>query len=77
MKKAIPILILLITSIGFSQVTNLGEPLSWNYTKNQESITPQILPTINMKALKEEDKKNDLNTTTPWRVGFMHTVDYF
>jgi hypothetical protein len=68
---------LLFSAFSFSQVTNEGDPVSWSYSSNELSnIEPNILPSFDLQAVKDEDKTNDYLFDKPWRFGYMHSVDY-
>ena len=71
------LILLLFSACGFSQVTNEGDPVSWSYSSNELSnVEPNILPSFDLQAVKDEDKTNDYLFDKPWRFGYMHSVDY-
>jgi hypothetical protein len=76
MKIILPIF-LMFTLITTAQVTDEGEPISWSYPPSSlEVVQPIVLPTFNLKLIKEQDKINDLLFDRPWRFGYMHSVDF-
>ena len=76
MKKLIA-LFLIFSSVGFSQVTNEGQPLSWSYASSDLlDVEAKTLPSFDLKAIEDEDKINDNSFDRPWRFGYMHSVDY-
>ena len=76
MKKLIA-LFLIFSTVGFSQVTNEGQPLSWSYASSDLlDVEAKTLPSFDLKAIEDEDKINDNSFDRPWRFGYMHSVDY-
>jgi hypothetical protein len=76
MKKLIA-LFLIFSTVGFSQVTNEGHPLSWSYASSDLlDVEAKTLPSFDLKAIEDEDKINDNSFDRPWRFGYMHSVDY-
>jgi hypothetical protein len=76
MKKLIA-LFLIFSSVGFSQVTNEGQPLSWSYDSSDLlDVEAKTLPSFDLKTIEDEDKINDNSFDRPWRFGYMHSVDY-
>ncbi|MEX2350301.1 MAG: T9SS type A sorting domain-containing protein [Flavobacteriaceae bacterium] len=68
MKKITLLLLLFTITTTFSQVTNVGEPLSWKI--NQLSpVTPVQMEPINLADLEAEDAINDKRQDIPWRFG--------
>lgn len=77
MKKTITILILLISINVIAQIPDEFKPPSWKTTtKLSSNIKPHVLPAIDLVKLKNEDDKNDLDKSKPWRFGFVHNVDH-
>ena len=72
---------LLLLIIGFyviqlqAQVTNEGQPHSWNLFK-KSSIEEITLSKIDIKKLREEDKNNDVEKARPFRIGVPIEVSY-
>lgn len=62
--------------IAWSQVTNEGEPESWNLLQQKSSITPIILPSIDLDKIKKEDEITDSKGTKEYRISFAHPVNY-
>ena len=65
----------IFSSFSYSQVTNNGQPVSWglNLDNQVEKIS---LPNFDLEAIKAEDAINDYKFESPWRFGYMHSVDY-
>ena len=65
----------IFSSFSYSQVTNNGQPVSWglNLDNQVEKIS---LPNFDLEAVKAEDAINDYKFESPWRFGYMHSVDY-
>lgn len=74
MKLKITLLFLLFISIGYSQVTNEGQPKSWEITDMAE-VKPVVMPKFDLEALQKEDAANDKQKDKPWRYGFEFLVD--
>ena len=71
------ILLFLQSTFIVSQVTNEGLPKSWSLSSDElSSVEANILPSFDLKAIKDEDKTNDYLFDKPWRFGYMHSVDY-
>ena len=71
------ILLFLYSTFVFSQVTNEGLPSSWSLGSDELSeVEPNILPSFDLQAIKDEDKTNDYLFDKPWRFGYMHSVNY-
>ena len=71
------ILLFLYSTFVFSQVTNEGLPSSWSLGFDELSeVEPNILPSFDLQAIKDEDKTNDYLFDKPWRFGYMHSVNY-
>ena len=65
----------IFSGFSYSQVTNNGQPVSWglNLDNQVEKIS---LPNFDLEAIKAEDAINDYKFESPWRFGYMHSVDY-
>lgn len=74
MKLKITFLFLLFISIGYSQVTNEGQPKSWEITDMAE-VKPVVMPKFDLEALQKEDAATDKQKDKPWRYGFEFLVD--
>ena len=63
---------------SWSQVTNEGEPLSWNLNlnKSKTNIKKAQLPKIDIKKIRKEDEVEDKIRTKPYRIGILHDVNY-
>ena len=71
-KLLLSVFSLLISNCLFSQ--NI-QPPSWNKTIKKE-VPEYTMKSFDINRLIEEDKKNDLNKSIPWRFGFEHHVDH-
>ncbi|MCX2762588.1 trypsin-like peptidase domain-containing protein [Aquimarina muelleri] len=58
-----------------AQITNEGLPISWSM-QSKKSITPMLMKNFDLKKIKVEDAKNDLNTSMPWRFGYELKVNF-
>jgi len=68
---------LIYSTFSLAQVTNEGNPISWSYSADVlELVESKTLPIFDLKSVQEEDKVNDLSFDSPWRFGYMHSVDY-
>lgn len=60
-----------------AQVTNEGDPLSWSLSKSsKKSIVPLLMKSPDLRKIRIEDAKNDLDKSIPWRFGYEIKVDY-
>tara|TARA_B100000427_G_scaffold270290_1_gene236854 strand:+ start:638 stop:3205 length:2568 start_codon:yes stop_codon:yes gene_type:complete len=73
--KYLFLLLILVSGISFSQVTNEGQPTSWTLNLETESIQEKLMPSFDMQRVASEDAKNDGKQGVPWRFGHSHTVD--
>ena len=76
MKKIFLLIFLMFTISSISQVTNEGNPLSWDLNLSVEDVAIKSLPQFDMDQVKAEDIINDQVPGTPWRFGYTHSVDY-
>ena len=75
MKKIILFIFLLVTAVGFSQITNTGQPYSW--TNNFDLPVKKINVTpINLEKVMAEDFVNDKNKDKPYRIGIAKDINY-
>ncbi|MEL1243565.1 T9SS type A sorting domain-containing protein [Flavobacterium sp. DGU11] len=74
MKLKFTFLLMLLVSIGYSQVTNEGKPASWKL--HLENLAPVTMPKFDLKALESEDKANENRKDIPWRFGTEFFVDH-
>ena len=70
------IALLFITLSSFGQVTNEGNPISWDLNLSSEEIAVKTLPEFDMNQVKAEDEINDEKPDFPWRFGYTHSVDF-
>ncbi|MCW4469363.1 T9SS type A sorting domain-containing protein [Flavobacterium sp. MFBS3-15] len=75
MKFKFTFLLMLFMSIGYSQVTNQGEPASWK-AQNLTQIAPVTMPKFDLDALVAEDEANKNRKDIPWRFGTEFLVDH-
>ena len=73
--KYIFLVLIFISAISFSQVTNEGQPLSWTLNLETESVQEKLMPTFDMDRILAEDEQNDGVKGIPWRFGYSHSVD--
>ena len=74
-KNFITTLFCLFSLTIYSQVTNEGLPASWNLNLDDKVKTVN-LPGFDLEAIQAEDAVNDYKFESPWRFGYMHSVDY-
>ncbi len=74
-KNFITTLFCLFSLTIYSQVTNEGIPASWNLNLDDKVKTVN-LPGFDLEAIQAEDAVNDYKFESPWRFGYMHSVDY-
>ena len=74
MKKILLFLFLCYSFSLVAQVTNDGEPVSWELT-NSISINAISLPKVDIKKLRIEDDINVKTQIKPFRIGVQHDVN--
>ena len=74
--KFIVIVFLFASLISFGQVTNEGNPLSWDLNLSSEGISSKSLPELDMEQIRAQDLINDEKPDSPWRFGYDHSVDF-
>ena len=74
--KFILILFLLASLVSFGQVTNEGNPLSWDLNLSSEGISSKSLPELDMEQIRAQDLINDEKPDSPWRFGYDHSVNF-
>ncbi len=57
-----------------AQVTNEGLPLSFSI-QSKKSITPVLMKGFDLNKIKNEDAKNDIDKSIPWRFGYEFNVN--
>ena len=68
MKKILfTIILILCFGYTFGQVTNEGNPLSWDLNLDSENVVVKNLPEFDMNQVKAEDEINDAKPDNPWR----------
>lgn len=68
--------LILIFSSGFTQnIPDEIKPPSWKHSL-KKTVPMHVMPPFSMQKLKEEDAKNDLDKSKPWRFGFVHNVSH-
>ena len=75
MKKLLLFFVFCYATTLISQVTNEGEPASWEFAE-KSSLEAISLPQIDIKKIKTEDDINDKLQAKPYRVGVLHKVNY-
>lgn len=74
--KLIILGVLFMLGLGVNaQITNEGLPVSWGI-QSKKSITPMLMKSFDLRKIKAEDAKNDLDTSMPWRFGYELKVNY-
>ncbi|MDA8904281.1 choice-of-anchor J domain-containing protein [Flavobacteriaceae bacterium] len=73
--KNLLLFLLLFTLVANGQVTNEGQPLSWEMNLSK-SVNAKELPVFDMSLMNEQDAINDDRMDIPFRFGYMHSVDY-
>ena len=67
MKLKFTLFSLFILFLGYGQVTNEGKPLSWDY--GLAEVEPVKMPSFDLEAVLEEDRKFAGIKDRPWRFG--------
>ena len=76
MQKFLLLVFLCISPVHMAQVTNEGEPPSWNLTNTKTSVQAIVLPQPDLVQLRTEDVKNDNIKTKPYRIGVAKKVNH-
>ena len=71
----LPIFFLFLVSTIFSQITDLGNPISWNGKLSNIHIPNEIMPSFDRSQIDAEDLINDALKDRPWRFGFKYDVN--
>ena len=71
----LPIFFLFLVSNIFSQITDLGNPISWNGKLSNIHIPTEIMPSFDRSQIDAEDLINDALKDRPWRFGFKYDVN--
>ncbi|WP_435579339.1 T9SS type A sorting domain-containing protein [Gilvibacter sp.] len=75
MKKITLLFALLLLGVTVhAQVTNEGEPVSWDLN-TRSALNPVVLEGIDLETLQAEDAVNDKMSGRPWRFGYEYSVD--
>ena len=74
--KFILIVFLLASLVSFGQVTNEGNPLSWDLNLSSEGISSKSLPELDIEQIRAQDLINDEKPDSPWRFGYDHSVNF-
>ena len=74
--KFILFVFLLAGLVSFGQVTNEGNPLSWDLNLSSEGISSKSLPELDMEQIRAQDLINDEKPDSPWRFGYDHSVNF-
>ena len=59
-----------------SQITNLGEPVSWNGKFPNTNIPNKLMSSFNQSQIDAEDVINDALKDRPWRFGYKYDVNF-
>ena len=71
----LPVFFLFLVSTIFSQITDLGNPISWNGKLSNIHIPTEIMPSFDRSQIDAEDLINDALKDRPWRFGFKYNVN--
>jgi len=74
MKKTLLFIVLCYSFNLFAQVTNEGEPVSWELATS-DNINAISLPIVDIKKIRSEDDTNDQTQIKPFRIGVQHNVN--
>ncbi len=73
MRYTVLIVALFYVFYADAQITNTGEPRSWQL-KSKKSIAPVVMQTFDLNKIKTEDAINDVDRSEPWRFGYEFKV---
>ena len=77
LKLFLPFVLAVITFLNLhSQITNLGEPVSWNGKFPNTNIPNKLMPSFNKSQIDAEDLINDALKDRPWRFGYKYNVNF-
>ncbi len=74
MRYNVLVMILFFVGTIGAQITNKGEPLSWQI-QNKKSVAPVVMKGFDLSKIKAEDAVNDLKREIPFRFGHEFNVD--
>ncbi len=74
MRYTVLIVALFYVFFADAQITNTGEPRSWQLV-SKKSIAPAVMQTFDLNKIKAEDVINDADRTKPWRFGYEFKVN--
>lgn len=75
MKKLLPYLFAITLSYTVAQVTNEGQPASWDFN-TKSNIEAINLSLVDIQKIRAEDKINDKILAKPFRIGVPLSVNY-
>ena len=59
-----------------AQVTNEGQPVSWDLIETKAAMPAITLDRIDIQELRKEDQINDIQAGKPWRFGVVRSLDH-
>ncbi len=59
-----------------AQVTNEGQPLSWDLIETKAEMTAITLDKVNIQEIRKEDQINDVQPGKPWRFGVVRSLNH-
>jgi hypothetical protein len=68
-------LLLFFCATGWSQVTDMGDPISWKEKGPMATPAVETMPAFDMVQQLYEDSVNNSIKAGPWRFGYNHYVD--
>ncbi len=74
MRYNVIIFVLFFVFTANAQITNTGEPRSWQLA-SKRSIAPVVMQSFDLNKIKAEDAVNDLDRAKPWRFGYEFKVN--
>ncbi len=74
MRYNVLVMILFFVSTISAQITNKGEPMSWQI-QNKKNVTPVVMKGFDLNKIKAEDAINDTKREIPFRFGHEFNVD--
>ncbi|MDB2657431.1 T9SS type A sorting domain-containing protein [Crocinitomicaceae bacterium] len=75
-KSVLSIAMLMVATLTFSQITDMGGPVGWKGKAAPSKATPvHTMPEFDLAAIQAEDVINDAAKDAPWRFGYLHQTD--
>lgn len=74
-KTVLSLAALLVASLTFSQVTDMGGPIGWKgKVAPSKQVPTHTMPEFDLAAIRAEDAINDAAKDAPWRFGYKHST---